>query len=515
MVRAAVETAFASKLTSFSRSASRSVFKSFLSGVLGAVFLQSATASILLTTALLSTGMLALPVAMVMILGADLGSAVVTRILFFDLSFLPAVFLVLGILLHILSKTWKNAQSGRILLGLGLMLLSLQLIKQITAPLVATPVSAQVISLVESAPLIVFVCGLLVTWFAHSSVAIILLLASLADVGLISLSLAIAAMLGANTGSALIALPLVGRRNPEAYAAVLTNILLRLTLGIFSLLLLSDIIAALAAGFNRDGLRVVYGHIGFNLMLAIICVPCCGYLSAKVGKFIRSKQFGDTGASYLKPGNSLDNTVIRQSELAIAAARREAHRLADCGESLFAGAVQLFDLSDRAQVIAFIQGDKEINRRNKAIQQYLADARRYVDAPPIETELDQILRFASTIENIGDVVCHSLARLAIKKIDRDVRFSKPGMAELTRLHDQVLKALRLDINYFIQGGERASAAVRVQIAAANALGSDSLHQHRLRLSQGRVSSIGSSSIHQDMVRDMVQTLWFIENREHS
>ena len=97
--------------------------------MVSALVLQSTTATILLATSFISTGLLTLGVAIVVIIGADLGSALAARILFLDLSFLSPMLLIAGLGLHRFSRTWKNMQLGRILIGLGLMLLAIQLIR--------------------------------------------------------------------------------------------------------------------------------------------------------------------------------------------------------------------------------------------------------------------------------------------------------------------------------------------------------------------------------------------------
>ena len=119
------------------------------------------------------------------------------------------------------------------------------------------------------------------------------------------------------------------------------------------------------------------------------------------------------------------------------------------------------------------------------------------------------------MENIGDVVSHNLARLAVKRLDRGVEFSPAGREELHALHAEVLKVIQLDISNFAAGDRLSREAVGKQIAAATELASDSIARHRRRLSERKTRSIDSSSIHQDTVRDLLQVVRCIENRDLS
>ncbi len=166
--------------------------------MISALILQSTTATILLTTSFISTGLLSLGVAIVVILGADLGSALAARVLFLDLSLLAPAALVAGLGLHRFSRTWKKMQLGRIFIGLGLMLLAIQLIRQVVAPVAAQPVPEYIIDFFQSVPWMILLACALATWLAHSSVAVILVIASVAGSELLSPELAIAAVLGAN-----------------------------------------------------------------------------------------------------------------------------------------------------------------------------------------------------------------------------------------------------------------------------------------------------------------------------
>ncbi len=515
-VRMAVEKAYARRIGAWVSGATGSRPRAFITGVFSAAALQSATAAILLTTSLVSGGLLPLATAVTVILGADVGSAIAVRVLYLDLSFLPPALLCVSLALHRLSANWRHQQLGRIFFGLGLILLSLQLLRQSVAPLADSPPAA-LMSALDALPLIALALSMLFTWAAHSSVVVVLIIASLADAGMPGAPLFVFAVVGANIGSGLIALFLVNRRHADSYCAVLANFLMRAALGLAALLFSGWIAARPDLLGATAGARVINAHLLFNFVLALLFVPLGGRVARLAGWIIaaRNPEAGALQAGSIAPGAGLDPALIRKPKRALSCARREAFRLADDAEALFGGALAMFEATDRSTIRQVAARDARINARHKAIQRYLAEVRRHVRAPNDEAMLDQILRFSTTMEDIGDVVSHNLARLAIKRLDRGVEFSTAGQEELHSLHAEALKVIRLDITNFAANDELSRKALDRQISSAVELGRDSVARHRRRLSERKTRSIGTSSIHQDTVRDLLQVVRCIENRDSS
>ncbi len=523
MVRSAVEKAYSAKIGALIASMTGARLKSFFCGLVSALILQSATAAVILTTSFITSGLLSLSIAIVIIIGADMGSALAARILFFDLSFLSPSLLLTGLCFHRFARTWRGQQLGRIFIGVGLMLLSILLIRQAIAPLTNQPIPQNILGLLDSALWIGLMIAALLTWLAHSSVAVILVIATTAEAGLLQPPLFIAMLLGANIGSGLIALLLVNRRHIETYSAVLANFLMRLGLALL-LFMLSFILIRWVGKFGATGgVQVINMHIAYNLMLALMFIP----LSNAVARFSKwlvnsGKAEGLTPDSHA-PGSSLNPDFVNKPALAISCTRREAFRLADNTEALFDKALHMFDATDRLVIAKFTEKDKEINARNKAIQRYLSETRRHIhknqnknhdSEQPYEAQLDEVLRFATTMENIGDIVSYNLARLAIKRIDRGVVFSSEGEEELNLIHAQILHLIQLETTNFASQGE-AKKSQATLITSIKQLGQESIAQHRLRLSNRRSSSIGTSSIHQDAVRDMLQVVDYISQIQPS
>ncbi|MGR3983860.1 MAG: Na/Pi symporter [Gammaproteobacteria bacterium] len=510
MVRMGVERAYASRLGALVSGATGSRARAFVSGVFSAALLQSATAAILLAASLVTAGLLPLATALAVILGADVGSAIAVRVLYLDLSFLPPLLFCAGLGMSRLSGNWRHRQLGRIFFGLGLILLAIQLLRQSVAD--SAPPD-ELLAALGALPWIALLVAALFTWAAHSSVAVVLIIAALADAGLIDAPLFVFLVAGANIGAGLIALSLVGRRHHDSYAAVLANFLMRAALGLAALAFAQPLEDSLHLLGATPGARIINAHLAFNLALALLFVPLGARIALAV-KWLAASRSPQAPQHDIAPGAGLDPAFLSKPKQALFCARREAFRLADNAEALYGGALGMFEAGDRAIIERFVARDAEINARNKAIQRYLSEVRRHA-GDDVEGALDQILRFAATMENIGDLVAHNMARLALKRLERGARFSSAGEEELHALHAEVLKVIQLDITHFAAGGKIGRKAVRRQIKAAQELGRESIARHQRRLSERKASSLDSSSIHQDMVRDLMHVVSYIENRETS
>lgn len=107
----------------------------FLAGIGVTALVQSSNATTLLVTSFVSQNLMSLTPALVVVLGADVGTAIMARILTFDLSWLSPLFIFIGVTFFLSRKQTRLGQIGRTGIGLGLILLALQLIVQASHPI--------------------------------------------------------------------------------------------------------------------------------------------------------------------------------------------------------------------------------------------------------------------------------------------------------------------------------------------------------------------------------------------
>jgi phosphate:Na+ symporter len=227
MVRTGVERAYGEVLRRKLRLATHNRVASAVAGFVLAIALQSATAVALIVSGFAASGYVTSGIGIATLLGADFGSAFVVRLLRHDLSLLVPILLLAGTIAFRATEERAWRQAGRILFGLGLLLLSLRLIGEASEPLKDSQLLPVIINYLSRDWVTAFLLAAMVAWLFHSSVATILLLASLGDRGLVPEVLVIPLVLGVNFGAAAIAAVLTRGEQPQARIIPLGNVVIR------------------------------------------------------------------------------------------------------------------------------------------------------------------------------------------------------------------------------------------------------------------------------------------------
>ena len=235
-------------------------------------------------------------------------------------------------------------------MGIGLMLLSLQLIRLAVEPVTAGSVSSAWLMIFESAPWVSVLMVAVATWFAHSSVAMILVIAVFAETGGLGPNVYIPMLIGANIGAGMIAIPLVYKSSLESRAVVIANFVLRTMLGIFLLLSIDSWSGWLPLDTVGHGEMVVYLHVVYSTVLVVIASP---FLSKIADFFISRLSSTNRGAAEslaLDAGFGLDQSDITKPKAALSNAKREAFRLGDLTENYLNKSIEMFRASDESQI---------------------------------------------------------------------------------------------------------------------------------------------------------------------
>jgi hypothetical protein len=235
-----------------------------------------------------------------------------------------------GMIAHRASEARNWRQIGRILFGLGLLLLSLRMIGQASAPLRDGTGVPAMLAIVRGDAVILFLMAGMTAWLFHSSLAAILLAALFAAQGLIAADQAVPIVLGINFGGAIMALTLTRTAVGDGRIVPLANLLLRGTGAILALMASSLWgVPAVLGGYDA-GNAVVALHIGFNAAVLVVglCVagPLCAALHGVLAQ--RKASFGRVTA--------LNTGDLGQPDVALRNASREALVLSGMIETMLA-----------------------------------------------------------------------------------------------------------------------------------------------------------------------------------
>ncbi len=502
MVRTGVERAFGAKLRDWLRGAVSHPVPAIVAGVGLALAFQSATAVVLLVSGFAGQGLIAVTPGIIAVLGADLGSAVAARLLALDLGALSPVLLLVGTVAFMASPGRIGKQVGRILIGIGLLLLALQLIGEASEPLRDSRLLPAIVSRLSTDPAMAFIVAALSTWLFHSSVAAVLLIAAFAARGVMDAELAVIMILGANFGGALIGTALTRSGAPAARAVVIGNLALRGAFAVVAAFLFAWLSPPLDMLGTQASTQAINAHLVFNAGLVVLGAPLAP-LAARFGRFVAA--VGAAPADPLAsatPASALDEAALANPAQAIANASRELMRLSENVEVMLSRVIELFRHETPGDLEALAALDDRVDSRHSAIKLYLA--RVMAGDIPKEAALrcQELISAGVRMEQIADIVVRNIALNIAKKRDRGLDFTDEGWAELTAMHADVMANAHLAFNVIVS---RDIATAREVVEAKDRMRERekrATERHFERLREGAARSIDTSSIHLETIRDL-------------
>ena len=498
MVRTGLTRAFGAPLRALLSRASRNRVTAFGAGVGAAGILQSATATALLLASFAGRGLVTLPVALAIMLGADVGTTLVAQVFAFDIKWLWSAAMVTGVVVFSVSDSDRAKSIGRISIGLALALLALTVLGTVSGALRESPTVAIVLSALGTEPTIAVLVTAILTWVAHSSLAVVLFILSLALSGAVAPTLALALVLGANIGGAISPLTALTGAPVTARRVPLGNLIARGVVAVAMIPLLGWTVAMLSH-ISADPARLILNfHTAFNVAVALVFLPLLTPLTRLVTWILPPPaQAPDRAVA-----QHLETSVLDTPSEALGCAMRETLHVGDIVLEMLRKSLPAIEGSDLKIVKELEKADDDVDSLYEAIKLYLIrvsksnmgeeESRRYVE----------ILTFTTNLEHVGDIIDKNLMELASKKIKKRYSFSPEGLAELKRFHGQVVDNMRLALNVFATRDVTLARRLLQVKTAMRAKEFEAADRHFERLKQGRAESIETSSIHMDVIRDL-------------
>ena len=499
MVLSGVLRAFGPNLRRFLGNALRNRFSAFAAGLGLTALLQSSTATGLMTASLAADGVVSLVPALAIMLGANVGTTLIVQLLSFDISaFAPALF-VIGLVTFRVGGSSLTRAVGRIAIGLGLILLALHILLDTLAPAEQAPAVRALLASITNDPVLCIVIAAALTWAAHSSVAVVLLVMSLAYSQFITPEAALALVLGANFGSAINPLIEGGvHGDPSSRRLPLGNLLNRLVGVLIALPFLHPIARELSAWQPDIAKMTAEFHLLFNVALAAIFIGLLDPVAALLVRILPvKKQMADPSVP-----RYLDETALENPPLALANAARETLRMGDTVEVMLRDVMTTLMNDDRALVSNVSRLDNVVDRLNEAIKLYITKLTRDALDEREGRRAMEIVSFTINLEHIGDIIDKNLCEIATKKIKRGYQFSPEGAAELTAFHKRVCESLQAAFGIFMTGDVEAARKLLSEKTELRKAELEAADRHFERLREGRPESLETTSLHLDILADL-------------
>ncbi len=470
-------------------------------GMGAAVLFQSSTAVAVLVANFVAKGGLATATGLAILLGADVGSAVVTQLLMVRQPILIPLLLVIGVTVFLRGEGSKARQVGRIMIGLALIFVSLDMIRAATEPMISNPGTQAVMAYLGRDLLTAFAIGALFAWGVHSSVAAVLLFVTLAGQSILPVPAAATMILGANLGGGLIAFLLTYSAPLAVRQMVMANLILRgggAALAGLVVAAMPELLTHLGATPTRQTINL---HLAFNLLLALVALPIVGPTMAILSRFMSEKP--DTTAP-LDVASALDPAQLDRPQRAIDCAARELLGMGQKIERMLIAVDPLYDQWNATTASQIIEQDKAIKQTHLDIKLYLARLGQKGMDEDLSSRSMELASISTSLDSASDAIARTMLELAKRMDLQKLHFSPQGRREIRDFSDRVQSNVQLALNVMMN---QNPAEARELIAAKEQVRNVEQRLQRShigRLREGLAESIETSNIHQETLRALKQ-----------
>ncbi|MCC7348432.1 MAG: Na/Pi cotransporter family protein, partial [Variibacter sp.] len=419
MVRTGMTRAFGGALRQFLTTHVQNKATAFIAGLGVTGLLQSSTATALLLASFAARGLIVLPIALVMMMGANVGTTLAAQVFTFDIIWLWTVLVGFGVLLFMATEADKIRAVARIAIGMGLMLLSLYHLRAAAEPLRDSATFASILTSLAGDPLFGFLLATLATWVMHSSLTMVLLVMALAGAHALPLPLALALVLGANVGGAVAPFTGLAGAPPAGRRVAIGNLLMRAAVALPLVFLVKPCVALLAMLEPDPARMVVNFHTGFNLAAVVVLMPFVGLFAALARRLAPDRP----EAADVRTPRHLDESVLDTPSESLACAMRETLHMGDLVADMLRQSLVVLERSDPKLVKEVEKADDAVDQLHEAIKLYLVKASKAEMSDEESRRYVEILTFTTNLEHVGDIIDKNLMELAAKKIKNQVAFS--------------------------------------------------------------------------------------------
>ncbi|PIT69846.1 Na/Pi cotransporter family protein [Bartonella tribocorum] len=506
MVRTGIERAYGDRLKYNMRHVISKPLFAVSFGLFTAMILQSSTAITLLVGSFVESGFVSGVAGLMAVRGGELGSALVVKILTYDLTLVVPLCLLIGTCIFMTTEKREWRQIGRIVIGIGLLILSLQMISTATEPLRDSEILPNIIRYLSNDPLSTFLLAAALTYLLHSSIAGIILLVNFANYNLIHTQLCVVMVLGVNFGSSLIAPLLTRNASPNTRLVPLGNLLMRGAGSILVLILFLSFQLPITWLGSNAPTQVINAHITFNVFILLAGIPLSKWvlkLTTQIVHMSTKKTQADKTLN-LSDQTALDDSVLERPALALSNVMREVIHICDLVDIMLEKIMGLYEKPDPNIIAELNQLNTILDKKHIAIKLYLARlaGQKLSNEEALQTQ--ELLDACIKLDQAGDIIIHNMLMLVKKKQQKNLKFSSEGWNDLLRFHAIVLANAHIAFNVLVSRDTHTAHLLVQKKDQLRNLEKEMSLKHFKRLREGDLKNVESSSLHLDTVRDLKQ-----------
>lgn len=470
-----------------------------LAGALTTAVLQSSSATTVMAIGFVSAGLMSLPQAISIILGANIGTTMTAQIIAFKISDYIYLFIFVGFIIAFISKKEKVKNIGQTIFAFGLLFLGIETMGSVMKPLASSAFFVDLIGKVSTIPVLGVGVGALMTLVVQSSSATIAVLQNFASQAgpdgvssIIGLTGAIPILLGDNIGTTITAVIASIGQPKDARRTAFAHCVFNISGAILFLFLVKPY-AALIQYISPKGnevdvisRQIANAHTGFNLTMTLIWIPLIPIMVKIVMWLVPDKK--NEEQKLLSMPKYLDTKLIAQPTAALLLVAREIMNCSDIVAQML-DKIRTRGGKNEAEVDAFVQEHaKSLQALNPSINDYLASM--YSEGVLNEEQAAQsagMLYILCDIDRIGQLALDITVNLQVQNKGKH-KYSKEAVKELKKAIDQICTIYRESIQRISGDDDITIQDVQSQKESIMNLDEKIRKNHIFRVGKGKCDS---------------------------
>lgn len=469
-----------------------------IAGALTTAVLQSSSATTVMVIGFVSAGLMNLPQAISIILGANIGTTMTAQIIAFKIDDFIWPIIFIGFLMFFVAKKEKIKYIGQTIFAFGLLFLGIQYMGSVMKPLVALPFFEDMMLYVRNIPVFGVLLGTVMTVVVQSSSAVIAVLQNLAEQSgpdgvhsIIGLDGSLPILFGSNIGTTITALLATIGASTNAKRTAIAHTIFNISGTVLfiwfvpQISAIVQIVSPIGPELQVIARQIANAHTFFNVICTLIWLPFVGLLVKVVTKLMPSNEIEIQGKE-LQP-MYLDYKILDQPVFALHLATKELSRIAALIVPMMAKAEKSFVEEDEVAIERVMEMENNIDILQDASVKYLSSLFSNGELTEHQaTQVAGLMHVASDIEHMGDQ-CQNIALFAQDKIKNQYKFSKEALDEIRGAFEQVKEMVSITIRALNEGSEELAKNVIRQEDEIDRLEVRLRKHHMNRLGEGKCS----------------------------
>ncbi|MEG0291261.1 MAG: Na/Pi cotransporter family protein [Anaerovoracaceae bacterium] len=482
-----------------------------LAGALTTAVLQSSSATTVMVIGFVSAGLMKLPQAISVVLGANIGTTITAQLIAFKIGDYAWIFVFIGFVLYFFVKKKESIRDlGQILFGFGVLFVGINTMGDTMVPLASSPIFTDMMLKVQGVPALGILVGTVMTVIIQSSSASVAVLQNLASTAgpdgvtsIIGLTGALPILFGNNIGTTITALLAAIGASLNAKRTAIAHTIFNIG-GTLIFVWFIPQIASFVHTLSPEGAEIdvisreiANSHMFFNIACTIIFLPLIGLLVKIVTKIIP----GEESEKIATEPIYLDEKVIHQPVFAIHLAIQELTRNANFAYDMVINSKKAFLSNDKDAGEKVMETEVVLNSIRNKIINYLSLILSNETTTEAQSErVSALIHVAGDIEHIGDY-CKNIVKMAKEKDDNKYEFSDQAYSEIYGCFDQIQKMILVTVEALQKGNvERAFEVLELE-KIVNETEKNLRKSHMQRLNE-KVCSPAFTVIYTDVIHNI-------------